>query len=63
LLAGVRTLVTLTVAFGGTKDVEKPTVCYVIMTMLMLLADRGFANHEVMAWLRASGWHYRASTL
>lgn len=24
----------------------------------MLLADRGFANHEVMGWLQASGWHY-----
>jgi hypothetical protein len=25
---------------------------------VMLLADRGFANHELMGWLRASGWHY-----
>lgn len=25
---------------------------------VMLLADRGFANHEVMAWLRTSSWHY-----
>lgn len=24
----------------------------------MLYADRGFANHEVMGWLQASGWHY-----
>lgn len=24
----------------------------------MLLADRGEANHEVMGWLQASGWHY-----
>jgi hypothetical protein len=24
----------------------------------MLLADRGFANHELMAWLRSSRWHY-----
>lgn len=24
----------------------------------MLLADRGFANHELMSWLQASGWHY-----
>lgn len=25
---------------------------------VMLLADRGFANHELMGWLRASQWHY-----
>jgi hypothetical protein len=25
---------------------------------VMLLADRGFANHEVMQWLRSSSWHY-----
>jgi Transposase DDE domain len=25
---------------------------------VMLLADRGFANHEVMGWLQASRWHY-----
>jgi hypothetical protein len=25
---------------------------------VMLLADRGFANHELMNWLRHSGWHY-----
>lgn len=25
---------------------------------VMLLADRGFANHELMGWLRASRWHY-----
>lgn len=25
---------------------------------LMLLADRGFANHELMGWLQSSGWHY-----
>lgn len=25
---------------------------------VMLLADRGFANHELMAWLRSSQWHY-----
>jgi hypothetical protein len=25
---------------------------------VMLLADRGFANHELMKWLKASGWHY-----
>ena len=24
----------------------------------MLLADRGFANHELMGWLRTSRWHY-----
>ncbi len=24
----------------------------------MLLADRGFANHELMSWLQHSGWHY-----
>lgn len=24
----------------------------------MLLADRGFANHELMQWLRHSRWHY-----
>lgn len=25
---------------------------------VILLADRGFANHELMTWLRTSGWHY-----
>ena len=25
---------------------------------VMLLADRGFANHELMQWLRHSHWHY-----
>jgi len=25
---------------------------------VMLLADRGFANHELMSWLRTSQWHY-----
>ena len=25
---------------------------------VMLLADRGFANHELMGWVQASGWHY-----
>ena len=25
---------------------------------IMLLADRGFANHELMSWLLESGWHY-----
>ena len=25
---------------------------------VMLLADRGFANHELMQWLRRSRWHY-----
>ena len=25
---------------------------------VMLLADRGFANHELMEWLRTSRWHY-----
>ncbi len=25
---------------------------------LMLLTDRGFANHALMQWLRSSGWHY-----
>lgn len=25
---------------------------------LMLLADRGFANHELMRWLQAGRWHY-----
>lgn len=25
---------------------------------VMLLADRGFANHDMMAWLRSSRWHY-----
>jgi len=24
----------------------------------MLLADRGFANHDLMDWLRLSSWHY-----
>ena len=25
---------------------------------VMLLADRGFANHDLMQWLSASRWHY-----
>ncbi len=25
---------------------------------VLLLADRGFANHELMGWLQVSGWHY-----
>jgi hypothetical protein len=25
---------------------------------VMLLADRGFANHDLISWLQASGWHY-----
>lgn len=25
---------------------------------VMLLADRGFANHDLMKWLRQSRWHY-----
>jgi hypothetical protein len=25
---------------------------------VMLLGDRGFANHELMQWLQTSGWHY-----
>lgn len=25
---------------------------------VMLLADRGFANHQLLAWLQASQWHY-----
>ena len=25
---------------------------------VMLLADRGFANHDLIKWLRTSGWHY-----
>ena len=25
---------------------------------VMLLADRGFANHDMVAWLGASQWHY-----
>ena len=25
---------------------------------VMLLADRGFANHDLISWLQANGWHY-----
>ena len=25
---------------------------------IMLLADRGFANHELMSWLQDISWHY-----
>jgi Transposase DDE domain len=25
---------------------------------VMLLADRGFANHDLLSWLQASNWHY-----
>ncbi len=25
---------------------------------VMVLADRGFANHDLMSWLQSSGWHY-----
>ena len=27
-------------------------------TNIMLLADRGFANHELVSWLQNSDWHY-----
>ena len=27
-------------------------------TNIMLLADRGFANHELVSWLQSSSWHY-----
>jgi hypothetical protein len=26
---------------------------------VVLLADRGFANHDLVAWLKANAWHYR----
>jgi Transposase DDE domain len=25
---------------------------------VMILADRGFANHDLLSWLQASNWHY-----
>jgi hypothetical protein len=25
---------------------------------VMVLADRGFANHDLLAWLSQSRWHY-----
>ena len=25
---------------------------------VMLLADRGFANHQLIQWLQESSWHY-----
>ena len=25
---------------------------------IMLLADRGFANHDLMSWLQEITWHY-----
>jgi hypothetical protein len=25
---------------------------------IMLLADRGFSNHQLMGWLKTSQWHY-----
>jgi len=30
---------------------------------VMLLADRGNANHELMKWLRHSPWHYAVRLL
>jgi Transposase DDE domain len=25
---------------------------------IMMLADRGFANHDFLSWLQKSNWHY-----
>ena len=36
----------------------KPGGSYVIQSDVMLLADRGFANHELISWLQQSYWHY-----
>lgn len=48
-----------TVAFGEYKPVLRRARWLLRQYPdVMLLADRGFANHELMKWLRQSRWHY-----
>jgi hypothetical protein len=48
-----------TVAFGEYKPVLRRARWLLRQHPdVMLLADRGFANHELMKWLRQSSWHY-----
>ncbi|WP_369126597.1 transposase, partial [Vogesella mureinivorans] len=48
-----------TVAFGEYKGLlRKARWLLRYHPDVMLLADRGFANHALMQWLRSSGWHY-----
>lgn len=48
-----------TVAFKEYKGVlRKARWLLRVHPDVMLLADRGFANHELMGWLQASRWHY-----
>jgi len=43
---------------ASTKDTAKSALATAPSPDVMLLADRGFANHDLMDWLRLSSWHY-----
>ena len=48
-----------TVAFGEYKTMLR--LSHRLLSKypdVMLLADRGFANHQLVSWLKASQWHY-----
>ena len=48
-----------TVAFGEYKTMLR--LSHRLLSTypnVMLLADRGFANHQLVSWLRTSQWHY-----
>ena len=48
-----------TVAFGEYKTMLR--LSHRLLSAypnVMLLADRGFANHQLVSWLRTSQWHY-----
>ena len=48
-----------TVAFGEYKGILRKARWLLRQHGdVMLLADRGFANHELMGWLQTSRWHY-----
>jgi len=47
-----------TVAFKEYQPLLRKARCLRHHHDVMLLADRGFANHDLMSWLQTSGWHY-----
>jgi len=53
-----RVLERATVAFKKYKPLLRKPVAAAASPNVMLLADRGFANHDLMSWLQASGWYY-----
>jgi len=46
-----------TVAFGEYQGILRKRWLLRRHPDVMLLADRGFANHDLMDWLRLSSWH------